>query len=638
MPDNPNNGPDLKAADHGTQAQLKTKKVFSLNFRLSLILGLLSLIVYANTLRNAFALDDAVAIRDNKIVREGIGAIPTLLATPYHYGWSPDFHDNLYRPLSLMLFAAEYQFFQLDSFPYHLFNIFLFACCVIALFLFLDKLFQRRNTMVAFIAALLFAMHPIHTEVVANVKSADELLCFLFSFLCLNVLLRYAESGKMLQLLAGTFCFLLALLSKETAITFLLVIPLIFFFYRNENKKRSVFILLSIVSVAAVFLVARFVVFNHYYAGIYTDVELVQNALANKSLSFESHLATAIFIYGYYVRLLFFPYPLICDYSYNSIPYSHFSDPLVWCAILIYVFLIVFSVIRLRRYPRDLYAFGILFFLLTISLFSNVLFLTGAIMAERFLFFGSVGFCLIIALLINKLAEKTGRKGLEAIRHPVVAGVLIVLCMVYSFATFNRNKDWKDNYTLCVADIEKVPDNVRLNEWLSESLMQSIQGETDKEKRYQAFRSSLSYLDRAVSVYPDFVTAHCDLGSLYLGIHKYDSAERHFLRAYELNPKDIFQVSKLANIYFMTQKYRQAITFNQKAIELKPDYAIHYANTASCYLNLAVYDTAIAYANKAAAVDRSFKGSYQILALAYKSKGVPDSAQKYEAIARGNRP
>ena len=149
---------------------------------------------------------------------------------------------------------------------------------------------------------------------------------------------------------------------------------------------------MSIVSVAEVFLVARFAVFNHYYAGSYTEVELVQNALANKNLSFESHLATAIFIYGYYVRLLFFPYPLVCDYSYNSIPYSHFSDPLVWCALMLYVFLIVFSVMRLRKYPRDLYAFGILFFLLTISLFSNILFLTGAIMAERFLFFGSVGF------------------------------------------------------------------------------------------------------------------------------------------------------------------------------------------------------------------------------------------------------
>ena len=226
--------------DGTRQMQPKTKKEFSLIFRLSLLLGLLTVIIYANTLKNGFTLDDVVAIRDNKTVTQGISAIPTLLTSPYHYGWSPDFHDNLYRPLSLMMFATEYQFFQLDPLPYHSVNILLYACCVIALFIFLYKLFQRTKIEMAFIAALLFALHPIHTEVVANVKSADELLCFFFSFLCLNVLVRYAESGKMWQLPAGAFCFLLALLSKETAITFLLVISadLLFLPKREQETQR----------------------------------------------------------------------------------------------------------------------------------------------------------------------------------------------------------------------------------------------------------------------------------------------------------------------------------------------------------------------------------------------------------------
>ena len=90
----------------------------------------------------------------------------------------------------------------------------------------------------AFIAALLFAVHPLHTEVVANIKSSDEMLSFLFAFLAMNVFLKYSQSGKITQLLVGGLCIFLAYLSKETVITFLVIIPLVFFFYRSENKKQ----------------------------------------------------------------------------------------------------------------------------------------------------------------------------------------------------------------------------------------------------------------------------------------------------------------------------------------------------------------------------------------------------------------
>lgn len=150
----------------------------SVTLRLAFFLGLISFIVYANTLRNGFAGDDIGTIRDNAyITKGGISAIPTLLSTPYHRG-SLILANDLYRPLSLVLFATEYQLFGYNPLPFHFINILLYAGCVILLFLFLDGLFEQKRTGVAFIASLLFAVHPIHTEVVANIKSGDELLCF----------------------------------------------------------------------------------------------------------------------------------------------------------------------------------------------------------------------------------------------------------------------------------------------------------------------------------------------------------------------------------------------------------------------------------------------------------------------------
>ncbi len=230
-----------------------TNKGMSLTLKLAIILGVLSFAVYANTLKNGYVLDDSSSIYENTIVQKGTAGITELLSTPFRHGFYITEND-LYRPLSLVMLAIEFQFFGLkDPMPYHCMNVIVFAGCVILLFFFLDQFFERKKTGVAFIAALLFALHPIHTEVVANIKSRDELLCFFFAFLSLNVFIKYMQSGKLWQLIAGAFCFFLSYLSKETVVTFLAIIPLVFFFYSNENRKRAIMITISAVIVTGIF-------------------------------------------------------------------------------------------------------------------------------------------------------------------------------------------------------------------------------------------------------------------------------------------------------------------------------------------------------------------------------------------------
>ena len=352
------------------------RKGLSVNLKMALLLGFISCLVYANTFKNGFVYDDCTVITDNTIVHKGVSAIPEILSTPYRRGYFITAND-LYRPLSLVTFAIEYQFFDKNSTPYHIINILLFASCVILLFQFLEELFDRKKTAVAFVAALLFAVHPIHTEVVANIKSRDELLCFFFAFLCLNIFFKYIQSGKMLQLLVGAFCFFLSFLAKETVVTFLGIIPLVFFFYRNEHKPRSVYITISVVIATGIFLYIRYSVLNFYGANETANLRLIDNALAAKDLSIDSRMATAILILGLYIKLLFVPYPLISDYSYNHIQFVSFSNPVVLISLAIYIFLAVFSLLRFIKNHKDPYAFGILFFLMTMSLFSNILFLIG---------------------------------------------------------------------------------------------------------------------------------------------------------------------------------------------------------------------------------------------------------------------
>jgi protein O-mannosyl-transferase len=611
-----------------------SKKGYSLNVKLALLLGIFSFILYANTLKNGYVLDDSSVITENTIVVKGISAIPELLTTPYRRGFFVTSND-LYRPLSLVMMAVEYQVFGLNPMPNHLINVFIYMGCVILLFFFLDKLFEGKKTGVAFIASLLFAAHPIHTEVVANIKSADELLCFFFVFLSLNIFIKYIETGKMTQLLLGCFCFLLSFLSKETVVTFLAIIPLIFFFYRNENRKRSTYITIGIVIMAAIALAMRVSVLSAYNANGMSDIDFADNGLALKTLAYSSRIATAVLILGYYVRLLIVPYPLVCDYGYNTIPFTTFGNPLVLLSLAFYIFLAVFSLKRLMKNNKDPYAFAILFFLVTISLFSNIPFLIGSMLGERFMFFGSLGLCLVIALLLEKWVGKTADSGLAIIKHPKVLAVIIPLCLAYSAIAIDRNADWFSNYTLYSTDIKHSPNSSKLNYFLGLELEKVVASdEKDPAKVPQIREEGIRYLRKAVAIDPDFANAQSDLGNAFFCLNQFDSAEAHEAWALKLNPISNMTANNLANVYYFTKKYRESINLSLKAIELKPGYINAYGNLGRCYLAIGKLDSAVYILNKGISIDPTYNFCYQVLAVTYKAAGKLDSAAKYEALAQ----
>jgi len=621
---------------HATQPAMPGKK-FPARLKLALALGIISLFVYANTLKNGYAVDDGSVTIENKIVTKGIAAIPEILATPYRRGVNLAEND-LYRPLSLVMFAVEYQIFGANPAPGHFFNILVFGCCVVLLFLFLDALFERKKTATAFIAALLFALHPIHTEVVANIKSRDELLCFLFVFSSLYVFLKYIQSGKQAQLLTGCLCFFLAILSKETAYTFIAVFPLIFFFYRNENKKRSISITLCAVLVAILCLIIRFSVLSYYHTDNLSSVPFLDNQLARQGLSSESRIATAILILGYYIKLLFIPYPLMWDYSWNIIPFAHFSDPWVLISLAVYIFLAVFSIKQLVKNKKDPFAFAILFFLITIALFSNIPFLIGSALGERFLFFPSVGFCLAIALAIEKWILKPKEGDTSLLPNKAAWAIIIPVSVIYAFITFNRNSQWADNYTLYISDVAKAPNGSKLNYFAGYELATTIaKEEKDPVKQRQVYEKAISYLKKALAIYPDYDKAEANVGYAYFCMGMYDSSEIHSARAMQQNPGNAFAVSNLAAVYNLRKDYPRAIEMYKKAIIAAPGNAANYAYAGLSFGSIGKYDSAIVYSRKAIIVDPAFSASYEILATTFRITGNTDSSKKYEAIMQKNK-
>jgi len=625
----------LASLKNNVKDKIVPKITFSLHLKLALLLGFISLAIYANTLKNDFALDDYFVIKENTFVTKGIAAIPHILSTPYHWGYRQSSND-LYRPLSLVFFALLFQFFGDAPVVYHCLNIIVFAGCTLILFFLLSRLLDNKRTAIAFVASLLFALHPIHTEVVANCKSLDELLCVVFGFSSLYMFIMYAERGKVFHLLLGSSFLFLSFLAKETAVTFIIIIPLVIFFYKNDHNKRKVSITVAAIIISLVAVFIRFRVLSFYHADL-PVVDFMDNPLASNDISFESRLATEILILGYYIKLLFIPYPLVCDYSYNSIPFTHFSDPVVLISLLVYIFLIVFSIKRLLTHRGDILALGILIFLITTALFSNIFFLIGDNMAERFMFFPSVGFCLVMGLIAGKFASKQSESD-AMLKNRRLWSLVVPIAMIYAVITVQRDENWKDNYTLFKADISKAPNDSRLCFFLGNevsNMAKQEQGVSQNEMLQQA----VSYFNRAIEIYPGYSTAYIELGKTYYNTGNYNMAEMNAKKALQIEPGNIDAAISLGSVYLITHQYLPGIALYRDVIARSPDNVFAHYNLAACYANKGNYAPAIAEYKKTIDLKPDFENykSLEFLTILYNMTGKTDSAILYQRMLQAYR-
>jgi tetratricopeptide (TPR) repeat protein len=607
---------------------------FTLATKLCCVLAVLSCLVYANTINNDYVMDDVMMITENHYVQQGISGIPALLTTHHLEGFGANKVSDYYRPLSLVMFAVEYQFFGLNPSEGHFLNIIFFAAGVVLMFLFLNRLFNGEKLVVAFVASLLFAVHPLHTEVVSNIKGRDELLCFFFAFISLHLFINYCRQGKWYQLLAGTLLLSLSVLSKETAVTFIGIIPLVFFFYKNDNKKRGA--LITVCTIAVVFL---FLVMWNY---VQTRNQLQESVVTK---IFHSHPAGVpghglsgpyLLILGYHLRLMFVPWPLNSNYSFRDFVFNRYETMGILLSATAYLLLIFTGLRRLIKNKKDPWAFGILFYLVTLSLYSNVIPL-GQALANRYAFFPSVGFCFVLALAFEKWILRTEVNDFALLkgRKPLMALIPVLLC--YSVMTIARNTDWKDNFSIVKADLPKSQDDYGMLYKAGLELQVKYNKETDTAMKRQLNEKSIEYFLRSLELNPDYTEAHSDIGTAYFQKDQFDSAEFHFKRVLELNPAHYNAGFNLAMLFYKKQQFRDAITYYQKTIRIDSAYDITvWYNMGVCYARTKQYDSSVWSMKKVIAVAPQLDNykSFGNVAIMYKMMGQMDSARKYEQLTK----
>lgn len=559
----------------------------------TLLLVILGFILYANSFNNGYALDDGIVIQKNDYVQSGLRGIPKILSTDAYdsyyrqMGAKQQLTGGRYRPLSVVTFAIEQQFFGTNAkqkpeddaaFVRHVLNVLFYILSVIVLLYFLRNFIFKENPIIAFIACLIFLIHPIHTEVVANAKSRDEILSFLFITLTFIAVLRYRENKEKKQLLNGLLFYFLAFLSKEYAITLLVLIPMLLYIVKGDTLKESVISTIPYFCVALIYLLIRFSIVGK--GGTIENPDVLNAPF--KYATTPEKWATKIEILNHYLRLLFYPNPLSCDYSYNVIPYTNFRNGWVWMSVMIHLSMIAATVILF--FKRNILSFALAFYLLHLFLISNFLMEIGATMGERLIYHSSLGFAIMIAILLNWLITKINPDSSKKIIGIAFGVLIIIWCAVI---IIERNAQWKNDASLFIADAQTVPNSTLANGNAGKAYIDLSDKPENKSQETALVNKAIYHLNKAVSIHKEYVNGYLNLGVAYFKLKDYDKARATWdivKQIYPNNPYLKNNLKLMGTVYYndaMNYGPKQpieALKLLEKAVEVDPENANYWYN------------------------------------------------------------
>jgi len=593
-------------------------------FSYYILIFVTAILAYANTLNHGYVLDDFSVIKENFVVKQGIAGIPTILKTGYRYGYwnSP---DNLYRPLPLILNAIEWELWPNNPKAGHIINVLLYGLLCVLFFKLLQKIFAQYSILLPFITTLLFTLHPIHTEVVANIKSGDEILAFLWSIVSILLLFKYLTNHKSWILISALFTFLLALLSKESAITFLAVIPLIFYFFTKEKKS-------TYISLSLLYLIPVLFFFAMRYRAIGNQAHLEQTSMVDNLLvaapDFLTRTATAIKILGLYFWKLLVPYPLACDYSYNQISIVGFDNVYVLLSLIFYLLLAVFALWKFKQ--KHILSFAILFFFITMSVYSNLIILIGTSFGERLLFVPSLAFTLSITYILL-IVFKSLNKSLEFSKifsNKVFVSILPIL-LIYLGLTWSRNKDWNSSLSLYEADIRKSPESAHMNYYYGLEIMKGKAMENGVVTKPEYLDTAIYYFRRARNIVPTFADAYDQLGLAYFRKNELDKALAYYDSCLKLAPGKSITYSNMGVIYFNRQQYDKALEAYENAVRYDPKFSDAWMNLGSTYGTLGKFNEAIAAFKKCIEYNPQNAMAHYFIGITYQNLGDKQNADFY---------
>lgn len=346
--------------------------------------------------------------------------------------------------------------------------------------------------------------------------------------------------------------------------------------------------------------------------------------------TFVEKISTIFFILGKYLQLLIVPYPLTNDYYPRQIPIMSFGDWKVIISMLSYFLLVLGAIYYYKK--NKIVSFSILFFLLTLSIVSNIIFPVGTNLSERFIYMPSVGFSLVAAYFLYILYKKN--KSLSYI-------AITLVLLTFSIISISRNRVWKDDFTLYTHDVKVSGNSAKALNAAGGSLVDAAFKEKDSQKKIKMLTQAKEYLKRALKIHPGYANALLILGNAEYFMENYDEALKNYDLLLKKNPNFEEAKKNLPIIYKQAGKYygETKNDLNKSIIYLTKSYELDSADYETARLaGIAFalsknFHRALYFFKKAVALNPTNAGANMNLGNVYYNLGDSENGKKYHEIA-----
>ncbi len=531
-----------------------------MKWKILLLIAVISVAVYSNSFSNSFHFDDQHFIVENPYIQD-LRNIPSFFLSPEHSSFEKIFTSH-YRPLLVTSYAMNYALGGLRPEGYHVVNLLFHVGSAFLVYLIVDAMLSG-NFYIALTAALVFAVHPFNSEVVNYITARSSVMCTFFYLLSFYFWIGFrsekleVRSEKIIDgsqkksyflLLTSNFylfsllSFLLAILTKEIAITLPVVLFLYdFYFHRQQDGKnrhpapsssRYLPHLPYIILIIVPYLLYRISVYGSITGGGTRDY--LANFLTQPKVLLK------------YIQLMFVPSGLTIEHNIRlSASLSDITVILSFASILIILF-IAYLLFRMGRMGREwrMVSFFILWFFIT--LLPTTIIPLNAVLQENRGYLAGVMSAVIAGWALSRLKRRYIFPGLA------------LLVLVLSVLTFNRNFAWKDDLSLWSDAVAKSPMSAR---------------------------------------------AHDNLGLAWMGVNKYDLAIGEFNKTLELNPRYYLAYYNAGVAYQLQGDLEKARFAYEESLKINPSYFRSYYNAGIVYKKLGEPDMAISSYDRAIALD-----------------------------------
>lgn len=566
-------------------------------------LVLACLAVYANSLSGDFVFDDTMQIVENSALHSWQNLITAFTTDVWAFKRDTDANNippPYYRPLFTIYLTVGYQLFGLWQQGWHLLNLAVHTGATVLTYrLFLNL--TDDNKRLSFIAALLFALLPVHVESISWISGIPDPLAALFYIPAITFYIRWRKNSDKKFLIYSVASFFLALLCKETPI----VLPLVLLVWELTLNRKNEFPvkIFSALKQVLIFL-APIIIYLIMRVSVLGKVSW-KHPITLRTAT-EYIYATIPYVFVSYLKHILFPFNLSLIYATRFV--EGFDDSILWIPLLI-----LFAIVALLYYfrqkltPLMWMAIG-LFVIPLLPILNLQVFHYEYIVQDRYLYLPSIGFVLLIGCLLEKLW--TSKKKVYQQTATVTA---VVLCLAYMTGTVLHNRVWNSAINLWSRAVEVKP-----NSW---SAYYNLGLAQLQNKNYEA---TVADLDTALSI-SSFDrrddSIYTNRGLAEQGVGAKEAARQDFTKALQVNPKSIEARVNLGALEFDEGNNVAAETQFKEALKLNPSNAAANYNFAKVSAKLGRHREAIIAYEKLLQIEKQNADLMYYAALSYEATG-----------------